>query len=74
MLIIAYTSLVANILFFMPLQLVGREGGFILSATQMGFTASTGVFVALIIRVRELIWTATGLLLIKLNKAKQKDT
>lgn len=69
-LILAFTSLFANMLFFMPLQLGGREGGFLMSAKGLALTTSAGIFVALIVRVRELIWTAIGLLLIKLDKKR----
>jgi hypothetical protein len=67
-LILAFTSLFANMLFFMPLQLGGREGGFLMSTDGLGMTAAAGIFVALLVRLRELIWTAVGLLLIKMDK------
>lgn len=64
---LAFTSLFANLLFFIPLQLGGREGGFLMSAAGLGLRASDGAFVALIVRLRELLWTGIGLLLIKIG-------
>lgn len=65
LLILAFTSLFANLLFFIPLQLGGREGGFAMSTAQIGLTSGTGLFVSIIIRVRELFFTALGILLMK---------
>lgn len=71
-LILAFTSLFANMLFFMPLQLGGREGGFLMSAAGLGLSTGAGIFTALIVRLRELVWTGIGLLLIKLEKKKSQ--
>ncbi|MDD2602889.1 MAG: UPF0104 family protein, partial [Prevotella sp.] len=53
-------------------QLGGREGGFLMSTTTLGFSASAGIFIALIVRIRELVWTSIGLFLIKINKKAEQ--
>lgn len=65
-LILSFTSLFANLLFFMPMQVGGREGGFAMSVAQMGMTNEIGLFVSIICRVREVFWTIVGLLLIRI--------
>lgn len=69
-LILSFTSLFANLLFFLPLQLGGREGGFAMSVAQMGMTSDIGMFVSIICRVREIVWTSIGLLLMKIGNDK----
>lgn len=64
-LILSFTSLFANLLGFLPLQLGGREGGFAISVIQLGMTSDIGMFISIICRVRELFWTSVGLLLMK---------
>ncbi len=71
-LILAFTSLFANLLFFFPMQIGGREGGFAMSTSQMGLTNSIGIFISLICRVRELFWTAVGLILMRIGNPPQK--
>ncbi|MBR1683119.1 MAG: flippase-like domain-containing protein [Bacteroidaceae bacterium] len=66
-LILSFTSLFANLLGFIPLQLGGREGGFALSTAQLGLTGGTGLFISIICRVRELFFTCIGLALMKVG-------
>lgn len=66
-LILSFTSLFADLLGFVPMQMGTREGGYVLGALQMGFEASQGVFVSLICRARELLWDVVGLILIKIK-------
>ena len=66
--ILAFTSLFANLLFFLPMQVGGREGGFLMSASALGMSIGSGAFLALIVRLRELVWTGIGLILIKVKK------
>lgn len=70
-LILAFTSLFANLLGFLPLQLGGREGGFAMSVAQMGMTGGTAMFISIICRVRELFWTSIGLLLMKVKNLNE---
>lgn len=72
-LILAFTSLFANLLFFMPLQLGGREGGFAMSTARMGMTNDIGMFISIICRVRELFWTAIGLFLMRVGNKSLDD-
>ncbi len=66
-LIMAFTSLFANLFFFSPMQLGAREGGFALAVGGLAIPGAFGVYTGLITRVRELIWIAIGVLLMKIG-------
>lgn len=71
-LVVAFSSLMANILFFLPMQLGGREGGFALAVAGLSLSGAYGVYAALITRVRECFWIIIGLALVKIgNKHDQ---
>jgi len=65
--IIAITSLFANLMFFAPLQLGTREGGFLLAFQGISMPSGLGIYVSLITRIRETFWILIGLLLMKIN-------
>lgn len=66
-LIVAFSSLLANLLFFLPLQLGGREGGFALAVGGLSLSGAYGVYAALITRVREMVWIVIGLMIMKIG-------
>lgn len=66
-LIVSFTTLFANLIGFLPMQLGVQEGGFLLSIAAMGLNATVGFFVSLICRVREIIWILIGIMLMKVN-------
>lgn len=67
-LILALTTLLANLIGFLPMQLGVKEGGFVLTTAAFGLSASIGIFSSIICRVREIIWIMIGLILMKLGK------
>ena len=64
-LIMAFTSLMSNLIGFLPMQLGVQEGGFVLSIAAMGLSNALGIFVSIICRVREMIWIFIGIMLMK---------
>ena len=66
-LIVSFTTLFANLIGFLPMQLGVQEGGFVLSIAALGLSAALGIFVSIICRVREIIWIFIGLVLMKLK-------
>lgn len=66
-LIMAFTSLFANLFFFSPMQLGAREGGFALATGGLAIPGAFGIYTGLITRVRELVWICIGVTLMKVG-------
>lgn len=66
----AGSTLFANILFFSPMQLGTREGGLALTLKMMGIKPGFGVYMGLVMRVRELFWIGIGLILMRIKTTK----
>ena len=66
-LIVSFTTLFANLIGFLPMQLGVQEGGFVLSIAALGLSAALGIFVSIICRVREIIWIVIGILLMRIK-------
>ena len=71
-LIMAFTSLFANLFFFSPMQLGAREGGFALATGGLAISSAFGIYTGLITRVRKLIWIVIGVLLMKVGNGTGK--
>lgn len=68
------SSLFANLIFFFPMQLGTREGGLALALKSVGMPASAGIFIGIIMRIRELVWIIIGLSLMKGAKVPATNT
>ena len=68
-LILSFTTLLSNLIGFLPMQLGVQEGGFVISIAAMGLSAALGLFVSIICRVREIIWIVIGLALMKVKSS-----
>lgn len=66
-LIVAFTSLFANLIGFLPMQLGVQEGGFVMSVAALGLSPALGIFVSIISRVRQMIWIVIGMLLMRIR-------
>jgi len=63
------SSLFANLIFFFPMQLGTREGGLALALKSVGMPASSGIFIGIIMRIRELVWIIIGLALMRVGRS-----
>ena len=60
---VAY-SIIINVVFFIPLNLGVREGGLYLGLESLALAPVLGIYLGVMIRIREFIWILLGLLLI----------
>lgn len=70
LIVAAFSSLFANILFFSPMQLGTREGGFGIAFSMLTIPLGVGVYVGLITRIREMFWISIGVILMRIKPAK----
>lgn len=70
-LILAVTTLCANIIGFLPMQIGVQEGGFVVSIALLGLAPAFGIFVCIISRVREVFWIFVGLVLMKISRRRE---
>ncbi len=62
-----FYSIVINLLFFIPLNLGAREGGLALGLQSLMLAPLLGVYLGVVMRIREFVWIMVGLLFILLT-------
>ena len=69
LIILGFSSLIGNLLFFLPMQIGAREGSMavIVPLLFAGVSGALGIYVAFFTRIREIFWIAVGLLLVKIG-------
>ena len=65
-------SVVINLLFFIPLNLGAREGGLALGLGSLALPPLLGVYIGIVMRIREFFWILLGLLFILLTTDREK--
>lgn len=70
----AGAGLISNILFFIPFELGVKEGGLYAVLGFLNFVPATGIYVAIVNRLREMVWILIGLILITLTNNKNKNS
>lgn len=71
-LVLSFSSLMGNLLFFLPMQMGAREGGLAIVVRILagGINPVVGVFAGLFTRVRELVWIFIGVGLVKIGNKR----
>ena len=67
-------SIIINTLFFIPLNLGAREGGLYLGLEALALPPLLGVYLGVVMRIREFFWILLGLLFILLTTHKKETS
>ena len=67
-LVMAFSSLFSNLIFFSPMQMGGFEGGMALAAGGVQVPSAYGLYTALVARLRQIVWTVIGVLIMKIGR------
>lgn len=72
LIILGFSSLVGNLLFFLPMQLGAREGSLAIIVPLLFYMASgsLGLYVSFFTRIREIFWITLGLILVKVGNQR----
>lgn len=71
-LVLAFSSLFSNLLFFLPMQLGAREGGLAIIVNRLAIPSVFGLYASLFTRIRELVWIVIGVSLVKIGNQNCK--
>ncbi len=69
-LVLAFSSLFSNLLFFLPMQLGAREGGLAIIVDRLAIPGVFGLYASFFTRIRELVWIVIGVSLVKVGNKK----
>lgn len=67
-LVMAFSSLFSNLIFFSPMQMGGYEGGMALAAGGVQVPSAYGLYTALVARLRQIVWTVIGIIMMKTGR------
>ena len=67
-LVVAFSSLFSNLVFFSPMQMGGFEGGMALAASGVQMPGAYGLYTALVARLRQIAWTVIGIMIMRTGR------
>lgn len=73
MLIFGTASLIANIIFIIPMQAGSREGGLFIALSFIGIAESVGSIACIVYRIRDIVCIFVGVLLVMIFKKNKQE-